>query len=381
MTPKITFRLFTICLVACLLPSAIAQPISSLADSFNNEQANAATNTQIYAYRTDQTNSNNDDRVQYILSQNVVRAGACCEGGGCSSCGGKRGCDSGGVCRIGEGCPHPWKTGRGYCDDFAVGPHWDISIDGVVLFREDVSTAELQNILGVPITRIEQFGYEAGARAYASAWDINGVPPGFGIQLGYVGVDSWAAYGQGDAGAGTVQLYDYSSGIHSGEFNFLQDIGRSWTPYCGVRYIQLGEDFSLREVTPDIHNIANVKNKMIGFQVGVQGELFSFGDYFHIEGFVNGGVYQNTIKRYDHSGTISGGTTLASATEDNDIAFLGEASLTSVYSISDCVSLRGGYQFLYVDGIMRAQEAIIGAGFNTTHLYYHGFHVGVEYKR
>jgi hypothetical protein len=119
---------------------------------------------------------------------------------------------------------------------------------------------------------------------------------------------------------------------------------------------------------------------MIGFQVGLRRELWQFTEWAYVEALANSGIFRNRVKRFDRSGAL-GATSIVSRREYNDVAFVGEASLTVVARLTQCVALRGGYQVLYVDGITTAQDAFFFSDNRTDSLLYHGAHVGLEYHR
>jgi hypothetical protein len=120
-----------------------------------------------------------------------------------------------GVKPYGGGSPADWSWGcngspyrtEGMCDDWRVGCRWHITVDGIVLSREDTSLAALQGFMpnyfqtatfdGVPndgimgTPTLEQFEEEGGARitftsqvAKYTGWDV---------QFAYEGVPEWNA--------------------------------------------------------------------------------------------------------------------------------------------------------------------------------------------
>lgn len=224
---------------------------------------------------------------------------------------------------------------------------------------------------------VEQFHYEAGARAYATGRGIMG----YDVQLGYVGVDVWRGYASFVLPDGAQQDVEYRTGFHSGELNIFPQIYGPWRLFTGVRYFELGEDLWVRNPTADLETSSHVENQMIGFQVGLRRELWQFTEWAYVETLANGGIYNNRIDRFQRSGTISGGTGVDSRVEFNDVAFLGELALTAVARLNRCLALRGGYQVLFVDGVTTAEDAFLIPANRTDTLVYHGAHVGLEYRR
>lgn len=322
--------------------------------------------SEIHAYPTKPPVYSIDGRVDYVLGQQIHPTR-----GYCDTCS----CSCGGPCRLGDGCPHPWRLGPGCCDDWCVGPHWDVVADGILLHRENLDLANLEALWGAPMLRFEQYGYEVGARGYATGWS----ELGYGIQLGYVGVDHWLASGRVTIPNVANREFENRTGIHSGELNILPDVQSDWRLLLGVRYAELHEDFYIYD--EDIENSSHVKNKMIGFQLGARRDLWVTSDRFYVEGLVNGGIYRNRMKRINRSGTVADGTSIIDRAEDNNIAFLGEAAMTAVYRLNECLAVRGGYQVLFVDGVMKGDDAIQGPGLLTGSILYHGLQVGLEYRR
>jgi hypothetical protein len=224
---------------------------------------------------------------------------------------------------------------------------------------------------------VEQFYFEPGARGYVTGRGILG----YDLQLGYIGVDSWRAYADFDLGGGVNRNVEYRSTFHSGELNIFPKIDNLWRIFTGVRYFELGEDFWVRDTPTDIETSAHVENKMVGFQVGLRRELWYFTEWAYVEFLLNGGIYHNDVKRFNRSGTVSGGTSVDAIREYSEIAFVGESALTVVARLNNCVAVRGGYQGLFLDGVTTAQDAFFFGATRTGSLVYHGAHVGIEYRR
>ena len=106
------------------------------------------------------------------------------------------------------------------------------------------------------------------------------------------------------------------------------------------------------------------------------------------------GLYNNHYRLQNRITTTPTGTTppsLKEEFEDNHAAFIGEGSVDLVADILPSVSLRAGYEVLFINSLVLA-----GENFNQTspygnqgarvpfveddgELFYHGGHVGFEY--
>jgi hypothetical protein len=211
----------------------------------------------------------------------------------------------------------------------------------------------------------------------------------------------------------------YRTNLHSGELNIVRTCHPVWKPYFGVRYIKLDDeinDFTNQQVAPplpgpgavtpvsetDMANIFDMENDLIGFQVGVRRDLWRIGRMFSLQGYVNGGVYHNAIKRSNIMTTLTTqyipentSTTAAEArtdvsevtnldaSESTDISYLAEASITGICRLNRCCALRGGYQILWINNVQLAQdEYLLPLGeVQSRGLVFQGWHAGIEYRR
>jgi hypothetical protein len=326
----------------------------------------------------------------------------------------------------------PYANGPGTCDDWKVGPIWDVTVDGMVMTREgtdlDALEAATGKILDPEVT--EQFDRGPGGRVYLTGL----LPKNAGYQMfaGYEGIEEWNAAivypeepvpGMLPGDPTERRSLFYRSSLHSGELNFLRMCNPAWRPYCGVRYMKFDDeiwDQNIQNALPplpgpapptvtetDTYNIFDIENNLIGFQGGLKYDIWNVGRRFSLQGFVNGGVYYNRVKwsnltkttetqftadntltpvdpmdpAIDESSvTVSDNSGLTIA-ERSDVAFAGEASLTGVCRLNKCWACRVGYQVLWIDGVQLAEDAYLGTGLESRALLFHGWHAGVECRR
>ena len=207
------------------------------------------------------------------------------------------------------------------------------------------------------------------------------------------------------------QSLAYSSSIDSFELH----VRKRWiAPNCrlqgswlaGVRYLYLLEDFEYCTVGGDDDPLTaafeprggmlydvRAKNSLTGFQVG--GDLWTcVVPGISLGGELKAGVYGNYAQQGTH--ILATTTNLAFANEafESDTAtsgsFVGQGNLMLVYRTSPNWTLRGGYTFLYLDGVALASE-----NFNSSvpfsnlrteprvnhngSVFYHGFTAGLEW--
>ena len=331
--------------------------------------------------------------------------------GGCQSCGG-----SGGSPYNRCGCNSeifPWNDGPGNCDGWCVGPKWEVQASGLFFFREDADLDSVIAAIGGTTSLVDQFDHGVGGRVFVTGYNNSG----FGLQVGWEGVDNWTAGINFDPVGTETRTIDYESRLNSVEINFLPQVPYAWKLFSGFRYVELGEVFDDARINDkpipapiavpaapvavvDTIISRQLKNRLIGFQVGARRDAWQLGSRLTFESFANVGVYSNHFRRDDitqidttiitgddidtpdnefSQATSTVRTTVRSS--PTDIAFLGEAGINSVLKISQCVALRAGYQVLVVDGVGQGIDAFFAPGLNSSTLVYHGLQFGVEYRR
>lgn len=330
----------------------------------------------------------------------------------CESCNGGGGAYWYNRCGCSQGL-FPWFTGPGACDTWCVGPHWEVAVDGLIMFRENVNFAALPVAPGFTTDLIDQFGEGPGARVFVTGYNENN----FGLQVGYEGINDFHANALYSNAAGDQRTISYESNINSLEVNFVRRTQSRWRPFAGFRYIELDDDFvdftrANRPIPPpadppapptayvDNGTSLLLDNRLVGLQGGVFRDVWRLNRWVTIEPWGNGGVYLNDFRREQIETsvtTIVTGDDLSTPANEffesssvvqtstiqeiSDLSFVGEAGVTGVFRLNRCVALRAGYQVLVVDRVGQGIDAFLSAGMNPTTLLYHGGHFGVEYVR
>jgi hypothetical protein len=189
----------------------------------------------------------------------------------------------------------PYRTGPGMCDNWKVGCRWHVTVDGLVMHRENTDLVALAGAmnamdprgtvadpLGMPSPGLDpaltQFGYGPGGRitftSQVSRYSC------YDIQAVYEGINDWEASivfpkqailvvpDANNAVAGTQfvippspnteppqpfpegfqqRSLHYRSALNSGELNFLRECcscGPEWRPFCGVRFIRFDDEIN-----------------------------------------------------------------------------------------------------------------------------------------
>lgn len=349
-------------------------------------------------------------------------AGSFLAGGdaGCNSCNGGGGSGGSFYNRCGCDTPlFPYLTGPGNCDNWCVGPHWNVEVDGMALRRTGVDWGRVVDSVALNPALLDQFNYGPGGRIFVTGYNDSD----FGVQVGYEGINDYNATAlfidpnvdPVDPGDDNVRSFDYETTFNSIELNFMRRTTAPTKIFAGFRYVQADEDFTDaltvgKTVPPasnpattlpftDTKNVWKLENRMIGFQLGALRDAWSLNKWLTIEPFGNGGVYYNNFKREQlqdttetlvtgaNDVTLAPGSTTSSFTQFgtsqnfSDISFIGEVGVTAVFRINQCVAIRGGYQALVMDGVGTGLDAYFEPGLNGSTVLYHGARFGIEYQR
>ena len=282
-----------------------------------------------------------------------------------------------------------------------------------MLFRDDVDWAQVIGFVGGTTSLVDQFDHGIGGRIFATAYNESG----FGMQVGWEGVNRHEATLRFDPVGTETRTFGYTSSLNSVEINFLPHVPYKWKLFTGFRYVELSEDLYDSRINDKpipapiavpaapvavIDNTISrlLKNQLIGFQLGGRRDAWHWGSHFTVETFANAGVYCNKFRRQD---VVQVDTTIITGddidtpedefslttstvrttvrTNPTDIAFLGEAGISGIWKINQCVALRSGYQIMALDGVGGALDAYFAQGINSSTIVYHGLQFGLEYRR
>lgn len=262
----------------------------------------------------------------------------------------------------------PWFTGPGSCDNWCVGPHWNVEVDGMFIRRDNAEWDQVAGITDV----VDQFDYGPGVRLFATGYNESN----YGLQIGYEGVNDFHS----TAVTATDEV-TYESTINSLEVNVMRRRESPIRFFAGGRYIEIDEDYIETTVATGDTAGTFVANRLMGVQVGILRDAWQLNRWVSIEPFGNVGAYFNDFKREDVD--FVGAVQTVDKNEFDEMAYLGEAGVTSVLRVNACLALRGGYQVMAFHGVSNALETSLSpnGGFDPDSILYHGARFGVEYQR
>jgi hypothetical protein len=224
----------------------------------------------------------------------------------------------------------------------------------------------------------------------------------YDLELSYFQIDGWSSTRtvapDGYALAFTTPDYtvssttypmqfDYASNLYNAEFNVR------WNPLCrvtmlaGFRWVELREnmDGAIVPSTMEYFWNTNTKNNLYGFQIGADANIWEWG-CFSIDGLVKAGVFGNHAEQTSalHTGQYIG----TGSASTNHTSFLGELGLQCKYQVTQSLTLRAGYEAMWLQGVALApgqiQESYFASdqfGINSNNgMFYHGAVAGLEYS-
>jgi hypothetical protein len=181
--------------------------------------------------------------------------------------------------------------------------------------------------------------------------------------------------------------WDYSTELYNAELNVQKKFSNRITMFAGFRWLQLNENLQGTIPPPDhilpiwkidtnnnLYDVARIKNQpgipapalppfwdgntennLYGLQIGVDGKLFERGR-FSIDGLLKVGGYLNHAS--ESTGVSIQKVVYPSDTSTDHAAFIGEAGLDCKYKITNALTLKIGYEVLWLAGVALAPGQI-----------------------
>jgi hypothetical protein len=232
---------------------------------------------------------------------------------------------------------------------------------------------------------------------------------GWDVELNYFGIDGWESNAvvpntamPSHFGLLVVDekmllpVHDvdarYRSRLYSSELNLRRPVNCWLTPLVGFRWVELNEDYRAvgTEATlmHEFNETINAHNHLYGLQIGADARLFERGCRFRVDGLVRTGIFYNAADQNSELMVPGGIGTLDASADKSHTSFLGELGVVATYRLNDHVSLRGGYQLMWIEGVALAPRQIpvtsLGSGDaavdSTGGVFYHGANAGLEFN-
>jgi hypothetical protein len=215
------------------------------------------------------------------------------------------------------------------------------------------------------------------------------------------GIETGSAFAGGGTGNGGTISIDSSSRLYSAELNARTRLGRGdhlrLDALVGFRWLQLREDVTIFAAQTDDTGVATAsfndqfqtRNNFYGGQLGVDG-AYSFGRWgvcatgkialgnMHEEVVISGATDSTP------GGIFTDATNIGRQNRD-EITVVPEVRCGAFFNITQNVSLKAGYTFLYIDSVVRPGDQIDRSVtpqplFNKTTYWAQGIDLGVALR-
>ncbi|NND98529.1 MAG: hypothetical protein HKN47_14510 [Pirellulaceae bacterium] len=282
-------------------------------------------------------------------------------------------------------------------------PNWTFAADALFLRRSDPDSEVLAFNTVDPSESLNADDFQFGTETGLDLSITRHLKGGKSLELRYFGVDQWDAAVVGQttrndllqinaavavfADAGDAIAARYTSELKNGELNLSFCHSDSIDLLVGFRYLELSEraNASLINASVPFDYYSVTDNRLYGAQIGAKACLWN-DRLVSLNLVGKAGIYGNDAS---HDSLITSGTATLTANGDGSpTSFIGEIGLRGGLCLTDTITLRGGYNLLWLDGVAVASDQLsssdyfAGTGFDGSgDLFYHGASVGLELRR
>jgi hypothetical protein len=184
-----------------------------------------------------------------------------------------------------------------------------------------------------------------------------------------------------------VMAVETAARLENVEINLFRSGSCSnWSFLMGFRYIGFEEDFDITSLDLDSgvsQYDVDAANNMFGMQIGGlwQKQLTC---RWSVDFVSKGGIFGNAAEQRTVLGDFNNRVLVRDTdTDQGHVAFASEIGVNTTYRLSSCLSLRGGYNWLWLSGVARAADQLDftrgdGAGLDTSTAALHGPSAGLE---
>jgi hypothetical protein len=282
---------------------------------------------------------------------------------------------------------------------YVAGPNWTANTSAVILRRSRVASRSLVTDFGTGAELLDTRDVGLGTASGPRVEVVRHFNDGSAIEASYFSVESWNGSAQVLTG-GVLQFphlsgtpfpswpYNearvfYGSDLHNVEFN----VSRPWTErlswLAGFRYAYLREYARVHGTltgVAELESTVRTYNNLYGMQLGLDYTLWDDGGPLNVDILLKGGVYGNDAHRKTYaSHTLVAGDSETRANRGHT-SFVGEFRLTAHYQLTPCMSVFGGYEIVWYDGVALAPNQLAtadGIDFGDT-AFLQGSFVGLE---
>lgn len=287
---------------------------------------------------------------------------------------------------------------------------WRFDASALYMHRPDPTPTTLLTDNGTGATLLNavnmDFPWKVGPRFAFIVTDCEGL----GLELNYFNIDGWSStrnFTSADFSAGVANLIvdgagnqeqvtnansDITSMLESSEINLRQHLfgNNNLDGLIGFRWIDMNDLYTAQGASNTVTGSTVMEsirthNHLFGLQSGLDGTIFSRGEYFQLRGYIKGGCM---LDNANAATSLSGGALGSLAASDSlcHISCFGEAGLTGYIEIDKHVSISFGYQAMYISNaaqpVNQMSQTNLVAGTTLidlgSSLAYQGVNLGME---
>lgn len=256
---------------------------------------------------------------------------------------------------------------------------WTFALDGLILQRSSPGPVLARS--GDPQSGPATFTAHDFDFDTSGGWRLSALRHGTNgdLELNYLQADGFNAtssavgdsYLESDREGGhleaTAPWFEYRSRLYSGEINLRRPRNEWLTLLAGIRYVELDEHYTATGLgTGEVVDLVQVSdqtaNHLTGFQVGADGLLYQNGRWT-LEGITKAGIYYNHAKQSAYQWEAATSEFYSGEASHNVAAFVGELGLTGKCQVTEHMSLRLGYQLMWLDGVATAPAQVTANDF------------------
>ncbi|MGA2065737.1 MAG: BBP7 family outer membrane beta-barrel protein [Thermoguttaceae bacterium] len=195
-----------------------------------------------------------------------------------------------------------------------------------------------------------------------------------------------------------AMAWEYATELYNAELNAQWNACYRVTMLAGFRWVRLHEDLVGALAPPTVSGEppfwnGTTTNNLYGCQIGADAKILERGR-FSIDGLAKAGIFDNDAEQTTAVSVIHKSVYSASAST-NHAAFVGETGLQCEYRVTEHLSLRAGYEVLWLEGVALApgqiQETYVATKWHDSSVralgincnsgaFYHGATAGLEYS-
>jgi hypothetical protein len=280
-------------------------------------------------------------------------------------------------------------------------PKWSVNVGALILERSNPQPAQIIHPIGstATISNASDFSFNS----VSAAPDITvfrRLRWGGRLQFRYFGGFDWTT-GANYGAVGNVQIGSepnfgatgltgtYVSQLSSNfELNWVRPLGDRIAFLTGFRTLQVNEVLNYHITFPAFNADYTWKeaNQLYGGQFGCLAELWRLNSRLSVTGTFKGGIYGNSASNV-YSLVTSTGAFIPGGAVGSQTSFVGELGLNAAFRLTPHLSLYGGYQVMWVDGLALATDQAAAATANRTQnaittagdLFYFGARTGLRF--